>query len=416
MEHTTFYQQLLGIESPWKVTDTELSLESETVTVTVAYDRSEPLRCPKCGKSMPGYDSRPRRWRDLDSHRCKTWIVADVPRVACSEHGVQQVPVPWAESKARYTLRFEIMAIDLLKRAISPGRVGEFLGISWGAVDRIMERAVERGLMKRTAGKVRHICVDETAVRRGHNDSTIVSDDDTGAVLYVGDNRTSESLGAYFESLSTDELNAIETVSIDMWEPYIKAIRQHLPDADSKICFDRFHVAQHLNRAVDLVRRREHRDLTRQGDHRLKKTKYLWLTGTDRMTTTARERFERIRYDALRVGRAWGLKEAALDAMTYTSVFHGRRAWTDWFAWADRSRLEPMRAVSRMVKKYLRGILNGMKLRRSNARAEATNAQIQKIKYNAQGYRNTDRMKRVILFFLAKLDLYPDPVNVTLPT
>ena len=48
---------------------------------------------------------------------------------------------------------------------------------------------------------------------------------------------------------------------MDMWDPFILAVRNCVPDADEKICFDRFHVAQHFGEALDKVRLQEHRML-----------------------------------------------------------------------------------------------------------------------------------------------------------
>jgi transposase len=53
---------------------------------------------------------------------------------------------------------------------------------------------------------------------------------------------------------------------MDMWEPYVQSTRAHLPGADDKIVFDKFHVVKHLHDAVDKVRRGEHRALRRGGD------------------------------------------------------------------------------------------------------------------------------------------------------
>ena len=73
----------------------------------------------------------------------------------------------------------------------------------------------------------------------------------------------------------------LEEVAMDMWAPYIASTREHVPDADRKIVFDKFHIAQHLGRAVDPVRIAENRELVSEGDHRLKRTKFLWLTNPD---------------------------------------------------------------------------------------------------------------------------------------
>ena len=100
MRDTALYAQILGIQPPWKVTEVELDRESQDVTVHLRCTKTG-LVCPECGKRSPGYDSKTRRWRHLDTMQYKTILAAKVPRVRCDEHGVRQVQVPWAEERAR---------------------------------------------------------------------------------------------------------------------------------------------------------------------------------------------------------------------------------------------------------------------------------------------------------------------------
>ncbi|MFT7679020.1 MAG: transposase [Planctomycetota bacterium] len=60
----------------------------------------------------------------------KTWIEADVPRVECREHGVQQIQVPWSEVRSRFTAPFECPVIDWLLKA-SVGAVKEAASKLW---------------------------------------------------------------------------------------------------------------------------------------------------------------------------------------------------------------------------------------------------------------------------------------------
>ena len=57
--------------------------------------------------------------------------------------------------------------------------------------------------------------------------------------------------------------------------------------ADSKIVCDKFHVVKHLHKAVDRVRRGEHRVLKREGDERLTGSKYLWLRRPTELSAAA---------------------------------------------------------------------------------------------------------------------------------
>jgi transposase len=181
------------------VTDVELVVSQSTVTVHVGRDEKVAACCPSCARSSPGYDSRTRRWRHLDSCQYKTILVADVPRVTCQEHGVVTTSVPWAEPGSGFTALFEALVIDWLKEA-SISAVSRLMDLSWNAVDGIMQRAVARGLSRREQRCVAHLGVDETAFRNRHDYVIIVSDQTTGHVLHVGSDRKKSTLSAWYGS------------------------------------------------------------------------------------------------------------------------------------------------------------------------------------------------------------------------
>ncbi|WP_139172634.1 transposase family protein, partial [Onishia taeanensis] len=79
MDQCTLYEQILGLPSPWFVSGVELDKDQGEVVVQVCLDRSAKLDCPRCGHACPGYDSRERRWRHLDTCQFRTQVVAQVP-------------------------------------------------------------------------------------------------------------------------------------------------------------------------------------------------------------------------------------------------------------------------------------------------------------------------------------------------
>ena len=78
--------------------------------------------------------------------------------------------------------------------------------------------------------------------------------------------------------------------------------------------------------------------------------------------------------------------------------------------WALRSRLEPIRAAAKSIRKYLWGILNAIVLAATNAKAEGLISKIKVINRRACGYRNRERPETAIDFHLGGLDLYPEGV------
>ena len=194
---------------------------------------------------------------------------------------------------------------------------------------------------------------------------------------------------------------------MDMWEAYISATRECVPDADTKIAFDKFHIAKSLGDAVDKVRRAENKELIAQGDRSLVGTKYSWLRSLATMPEKMAANFEDLRNRALKVARAWMHKELAMGLWWKRGRCEVRGAWTRWCRGAARSRLSPIVKVQAMIRSHLEGIVNAIEHQVSNARAEGINSRIQWVKRMARGYRNTERFRNAIYFHLGKLDLSP---------
>jgi transposase len=413
MQDRTLYARLLGIEYPWDVTDVTLRLDEEqAVVVSVEMGSGIALHCPKCQNPSSRYDSRKRRWRHLDTMQYRTVLVAEVPRVECEEHGVLQIAVPWSDPSSRFTALFEALVIDWLKEA-SFSAVARQLSLSWGQVAGIQDRAVRRGLARREKQRPRSIGVDETSFRKRFEYITLVNDLDRDRVLWVGDDRKKDPLAAFYSDLGKEGCARLESIAMDMWAPYIASTREHVPDADRKIVFDKFHIAQHLGRAVDQVRIAENRELVREGDNRLKKTKFLWLTNKERMSSQRWDEFASLRDSQLCVARVWAIKESAMMLWGYVRRGWAERAWKEWYNWAIRSRLEPIKRVARLITYYWDGVITAATTNVTNARSEGMNSKIQWIKRMACGYRNRKRFHNAIYFHLGGLDLYPNALNST---
>jgi transposase len=407
MQDTALYQCLLGLQSPWTVSRVNLDVNGERVDVWAEHPENVAWVCPQCTKRLPLYDhAEERTWRHLDSCQFQTHLHARIPRVACGEHGVVQVTVPWAEPRSRFTLLFERLAIDVLRQCDVSGAT-RILRISWDEAWGVMQRAVTRGRARKQARIVRRIGVDEKAAAKGHRYLTLVCDLDEGTVEHIAEDRTQESLDGYYARLTQEQRNGIEAVAMDMWEPYIQATRAQVPEADKKIVFDRFHIMGHIGKAVDTVRKQEHRDLMASGDETLKGSKYLWLYSRENIPKRRHDEFAALRRQELKVGRAWAIKEALRRLWHYVYPASGWKFWKRWYGWATHSRLEPMRKAAETIRRHIANIVTYYQHPVTNAMSEGLNSQIQKIKSMACGFRNTAHFKTAIYFRCGGLDLYP---------
>jgi transposase len=407
MKDTGLYERLLDLKAPWRVTEVELRLKEGEVVVRVATEDTE-WGCPECAERMHLHDWAVRRWRHLDTCQLKTVIEARVPRVKCPEHGTVTVRVPWAEAHGRFTALFERLAIDLM-RDCSVSAAAKHLRLSWDEADHIKERAVQRGLKRKVPLAARALCIDEKSVGKGHDYVTVVTKlTPVGPVVdHIADGRDEAALDGYWAGHSLGALAAIRCVSMDMWKPYINSVAKAVPAGIQAVSHDPFHIVQHMNGAVDAVRRHEQAGLPGQSSKELKGTRFLWLYGFENLPPKWEERMRALKDGATRTARAWRLKELLRGFYQCGDWAQAQAFFKDWFLDAMRSKLEPVKKVARMLRDHLPQVLNFFVHRVTNAYSEGINSIIQSLVKRANGYRNRERLKRDLYFHLGGLDLYP---------
>jgi len=402
-----FYQSILGLAPPWRVSGVSVDEAKREVHIRVEYPAGDLLHCPECEVICPGYDHKIRRWRHLNTMQFKTFIESDVPRANCPEHDVRLIRVPWAEDKSRYTALFEAYIIDVLQAVRSKVQAEELTALSWDQVDLIMDRAVARGMDRRHIERLRHCGIDEKSFGKGHNYASILHDLDGRRVLDVVHERTKEAANTLWERIPEEQRKQIEAVAMDMWQPFMESTAAHVPQAE--IVHDKFHCVKELKKAVDAVRKKEHRILKAENDGEsiLNKTKYLWLRNPKNWSEAQREQFAAMKIDVLQVGRAWSITQAFEDFWEYRYAGSARKFFDRWYFWATHSRLKPLIDAAKTLKRHLPGLLAYCKHRITNAVAEGMNSKIQLIKANARGFRNFEKYRIAILFYCGRLDLYP---------
>lgn len=407
MKDTELYSRLLGIKRPWHVKEMRYGEAPERIDVYIDHEPGILLPCPECGEFSSVYDHmEERQWQHLHTCHVPTFIHARLPRIKCKEHGVRCIISEWAEPGSDMTMGFEKYIINLEKECNIIG-VSRLTGLSWDRCWTVMDRAVRRGIRRKERGIPVRMGVDEKSFARRHKYETLVCDMDQRTIEYVGDTRRQEALAAYYKQFSEQEREKVEAVAMDMWDPYIAATQEAIPEAEKKIVFDRFHVMRLMIEAVDKVRRWEHKELMEQERESLKGTKYLWLYSEENVPAKRLGEFRQLQRMDLKVGRAWAIKENLRNLWNYSYLGWALKYFRKWYFWATHSRLEPVIKAAKTIKRHLPNILTYLKHRITNALSEALNAKIEKVKRMACGYRNRDHYKTAIYFHCGGLDMYP---------
>ena len=257
-----------------------------------------------------------RSWRHLDTCQYRTILHAEVPRANCPEHGVRVAAV--CLGGAAQPLHGVVRAVgDRLA-------VGGQSAGGGGAIGPVVGRgACDHGACGSTGIEAAKDGEDRLpwSGREGLPQGTQVSygGQRFGAGLRVVRGRGPQAIesGRFLADVDGRATGWIQGVALDMWDPYVRSIRKHLPDAEEKMVFDKFHVAKHLSEAVDKVRRTEHRQLQEKGDDRLKGTKYDWLKGREKFDLARMARVLPVAARQLEDGAGLGVERAGHEALGF---------------------------------------------------------------------------------------------------
>ena len=348
------------------------------------------VTCSGCGRGASRVHSRrpERQWRDLRVREQDLVLVYAPVRVRCRRCGVRVEAVPWADRWQRITKALAL-ALARLARMLSWKETAAHYGVDWKTVFAAVKSAVERGLKLRRWKPLHILGIDEVSRSKGQRYLTLVYDLERSRLVWAGENRDAETMRRFFAWLGPRKARSIVIVCCDMWAVYVAAVRERLP----KTClvFDRFHVVQHLNRAVDDVRRETWRKL--QGDEKaaFKQTRWLWLKNPWNLRSEEKKRLSALCGRTNQpIVRGYYLKEAFQRFWDYQVEGWARPYLKQWLWWASHSRLAPFVRFARMIREHLDGILLWTKLRISNSALEGMNNKVKVVSRRAYGFRKVD--------------------------
>ena len=403
MRVTTVLRRLLGVTG---LLVDGVAFEAEGLVVAVRPRWRRP-RCGGCGRRAPGYDRRPvRRWRHLGLGVTRIWLAYAPRRVACPRCGcVRTEAVPWAEAGSRFTRDFEEL-VAYLAQVSDKTQVTKLMGITWRTVGAIVERVVARCLDEGRLKDLRRIGIDEFSYRKRHRYLTTVVDHDRRRVVWAGEGRSAESLGAFFEVLGPERAAALELVTIDLAGGYRKAVETWAPQA--VVVYDRFHVQRLASDALDEVRRAQVRFVggTEKG-RAIKGTRFALLKRPWNLTRREEEKLHELQRTNAPLYRAYLLKESLAEALEAPGPEEAERALREWLAWASRSKLKPFVRVARTIRQHFEGILAYVCERLTNGIVEGFNTKLRMIARRAFGFHSSPPLIAMLYLCCGGIQLSP---------
>jgi len=353
--------------------------------------------CSECGKRhREGFmqELEPRMWRDCSIGDFGTYAEIIPWRVACCG-GTRVEKFPWEASGHRMTRRFFERIAALCTRLPVLG-VAKMAGLSWDTVARVDKTATRMALGADDAllDGLRFIGVDEVSRDGGHRYFTMVSDLETGRVVWIAEGKRKSALEAFFIKLGKRGCKRLQIVTSDLGAGYVEVIGQYAKHA--RHILDRFHIVKWLNEAVKEVRRRLFGGAPRdEVGRKLKAKQWMLLSAREKL----RHRHKLALAELMRANRplyrAYLLKEHLRGILHHPWVYLGAllRNLETWCSAAVRSRLPEMREVGWRLRNHLEKVVAGFHAGVKLGVVEGNNGKVDLLRREAHGYRNVEYFK-----------------------
>ncbi len=365
-------------------------LETEKDIFIGLKSRRKTGTCLHCGKACSIIEHEyERRIRDLDlaSSKCYLHFNQKKIRCKCGYRGMEKLD--FLGKYDRVTQRLALKVAEDCEEACLK-EVARRYKLDWKTVKEIDREHIKKLLPAIEKLNIKRLAIDEIAIMKGHKYFTVIRDYDSGVAVKIFFGRGYDEVAQALATLGKDKLSKIVYVSLDMWDPYIKAIKEKCPNA--KLVFDKFHVVKKVNEAVDDVRKTEFAKATAEERIDMKHKRWIILKRNSNLEKYQRESLDAIMQNNDRLYKAYLLKEQILSIFddkisTFDAICERIKTWIENVL---SNGLDEFYAVIKTMQNYMYGILNYFRYGITNAIAEGFNTKINVIKRRAFGYRDIE--------------------------
>lgn len=370
-----------------KITGQSVLPEDQLAMIRMEPDQRFSPVCHECGTLARRVHARDvRTIRDLSLALVVIRLVCWFRKVYCPQcERIVVEDLEFFKPYQRVTLRLAAYIHDLCK-ILTVVEVAKHLSLDWKTVKNIDKAFLEEEYGQPDYNGLRVLAVDEIAIRKGHNYMTVALDYETGRVVWMGEGRSTETLKAFFDGMTEQQIQDLEAIAMDMWDPYIRAVQEAAPHV--RIVFDLFHVVAAFSRVINKVRMDEFRKASRENRDVFKGAKYLLLKDKFRLGQEEKAHLAELLSLNQNLFILMILKDKLKQLWKYRRMEAAQKALV---AWSSVARLIEHHDVDRFIRRlenYSYGILNHCHYPINTSRLEGVNNKIKVIKRKAYGYHD----------------------------
>ena len=372
----------------YRVYQTEVDEKAKTLKLWVRRKAGTKKRiCSGCGKHVAEiHELVEREVRDLPWSEYRATVVVELCRVRCPDCGPRMEKVAQLPSKAPFSKRFE-EAVGQACESAAASQVARRFGLAPSTVRAIDLRYLERWSKSRRKPVLKHVGIDELYLGKSKKFITVVSNLETGEPLWFGQDRKKETLDEFFRSqLSAMQRRRVAAACVDMWKPFQLSLEEWVPQC--AIIYDKFHVMQHANKAVDEIRRSE---FFRQGGQKralVKGKRWLLLTRWVNLSEDKQQVLNQLFKLNRRVMKAYLLKESLEGLWQQADELAAADYLANWVRQLRWQRLPAFEKLAKMLLDHHEGLINAYLHPVRFGVVEAINGNIRLLLRRGRGYKN----------------------------
>ena len=351
--------------------------------------------CPECGRRHAAglfAEPEPIRLRDSSIGDLETYLEVRPMRIACCG-GTRVERLPFAAPGFRMTRRFFERLAALCTR-MPVAAVAQMAKLSWATVARVDGRAIELALGDRTAALegLRWIGVDEVSRTGGRVYFTIVTNLESGRVVWIGDGKGRKGLLPFLRALGPRGRRKIRGAVSDLgYQPILATRLRHAVHV-----LDRFHIVQWVNEALNQIRRRLFSAAPRDELGRtLKVKKWLLLSARENLEHKDKLLLNELMELNQPLYQAYLLKEQLRAVLRHPWQYFGvlRDRLHDWILGVFDTALPELVRVAHRLADHLDAVIAGHEHDVPLGLCESINSKIGVLRFQARGYRDPEYFK-----------------------
>jgi transposase len=270
-------------------------------------------------------------------------------------------------------------------------------------IERMLKDAGSELIESKPSG-VKRLGIDEIALIKGQGKyCAVLIDLDTSELLAILPSRKQEDIRKVLMEWGLEVLEAIEEVSIDLWQGYKSLVTEIMPNA--QVVADRFHVMVQINKELDIARKREKRNVenaiknSKNEQEKLEKekileglnkSKYVLLKNGEDLNDEQKIKLNQVKQVSPSLKVMYELKEKIRQIFNKTK---------DWLKGLYKLSIWLLRAKDHYptshntIVRWLDEIIAYFDNRTTSGVVEGINNKLKLIKRSAYGFRNFDNFR-----------------------